>query len=64
MTRENSSIGQLAGRLPPCIVFLLERLDGLTYAEIGKSLQIPARTVERYAAKALAHCFAKAGSSL
>ena len=41
-------------------VFLLHRLDGLTYAEIGKQLAIPARTVERYAAKALAHCFTKA----
>lgn len=45
-------------------VFLLHRLDGLTYAEIGKQLAIPARTVERYAAKALAHCFAKARLNL
>lgn len=44
-------------------VFLLHRLDGMTYAEIGKALQIPTRTVERYAAKALAHCFAKAQDS-
>ena len=41
-------------------VFLLHRIDGMTYAEIGKALQIPTRTVERYSAKALAHCFAKA----
>jgi RNA polymerase sigma factor (sigma-70 family) len=41
-------------------VFLLHRIDGMTYAEIAKALQIPARTVERYAAKALAHCYAKA----
>jgi RNA polymerase sigma factor (sigma-70 family) len=45
-------------------VFLLHRIDGMTYAEIGKALQIPARTVERYAAKALAYCFAKAHDSL
>ncbi len=45
-------------------VFLLHRIDGMTYAEIGKALQIPARTVERYAAKALAHCFAKAQDGL
>jgi RNA polymerase sigma factor (sigma-70 family) len=44
-------------------VFLLHRIDGMTYAEIGKALKIPARTVERYAAKALAHCFAKAQDS-
>lgn len=42
-------------------VLLLHRLDGLTYNEIGKMLQIPALTVERYAAKALTHCFATAG---
>jgi RNA polymerase sigma factor (sigma-70 family) len=44
-------------------VFLLHRIDGMTYTEIGKALQIPARTVERYAAKALAHCFTKAQDS-
>jgi len=45
-------------------VLLLHRFDGLTYAEIGKALNLPTRTVERYAAKALAQCFAEAGSSL
>jgi RNA polymerase sigma factor (sigma-70 family) len=45
-------------------VFLLHRIDGMTYAEIGTALKIPARTVERYAAKALAHCFAKANDSI
>ncbi len=40
-------------------VFLLHRIDGMTYNEIGEALKIPARTIERYAVKALAHCFAK-----
>ncbi|MGX2039187.1 RNA polymerase sigma factor [Methylocaldum sp. MU1018] len=37
-------------------VFLLHRVDGMTHAEIGEALQIPRRTVERYCARALAHC--------
>lgn len=45
-------------------VFLLHRIDGMTYAEIGAALNIPARTVERYAVKALAHCFAKVKDDL
>jgi RNA polymerase sigma factor (sigma-70 family) len=45
-------------------VFLLHRIDGMTYVEIGKALQIPARTVERYAAKALVHCFANVSGDL
>lgn len=40
-------------------VFLLHRFDGMTYNEIGEALKLSARTVERYAVKALAHCFAK-----
>ena len=38
-------------------VFLLNRIDGLTHTEIADALQLPPRTVERYCAKALAHCF-------
>ncbi|WP_333874059.1 RNA polymerase sigma factor [Methylobacter sp.] len=38
-------------------VFLLNRIDGLTHLEIAEALQLPRRTVERYCAKALAHCF-------
>jgi RNA polymerase sigma factor (sigma-70 family) len=38
-------------------VFLLNRVDGLSHKEIAKALQLPQRTVERYCAKALAHCF-------
>lgn len=37
-------------------VFLLHRVDGMPQAEIAASLGIPRRTVERYIAKALAHC--------
>ncbi|MGH8655991.1 MAG: RNA polymerase sigma factor [Gammaproteobacteria bacterium] len=42
-------------------VFLLHRLDGLTHADIAKALRIPKRSVERYAAKALAHCLERTG---
>ena len=45
-------------------ILLLHRFDGLTYAEIGKGLGMPTRTVERYAAKALARCLEQDGNSL
>lgn len=38
-------------------VFLLNRIDGLSHKEIAHALSLPQRTVERYCAKALAHCF-------
>jgi RNA polymerase sigma factor (sigma-70 family) len=38
-------------------VFLLNRVDGLSHKEIAEALAVPQRTVERYCAKALAHCF-------
>lgn len=37
-------------------VFLLHRVDGMTQGDIAIALDIPKRTVERYVAKALAHC--------
>lgn len=37
-------------------VFLLHRVDGVPQAEIAAALGIPRRSVERYIAKALAHC--------
>jgi len=42
-------------------VFLLHRIDGMTHKEIGSALGLPHRTVERYCAKALAHCFEQLG---
>lgn len=37
-------------------VFLLHRVDGVGQGEIALALGLPRRTVERYIAKALAHC--------
>lgn len=37
-------------------VFLLHRVDGIGQGDIALALGIPRRTVERYIAKALAHC--------
>lgn len=39
--------------------FLLHRIDGIPQAEIAKAFNLPRRTVERYCAKALAHCCAR-----
>ncbi|WP_446810634.1 RNA polymerase sigma factor [Methylomonas sp. 2BW1-5-20] len=38
--------------------FLLHRIDGIPQAEIANAFKLPSRTVERYCAKALAHCCA------
>lgn len=37
-------------------VFLLHRVDGMPQGDVASALGIPKRTVERYIAKALAHC--------
>ena len=37
--------------------FVLSRVYGYTYAEIGKALEISPRTVEKHVAKGLAQCF-------
>jgi RNA polymerase sigma factor (sigma-70 family) len=37
-------------------VFLLHRVDGMAQGDVAAALGIPKRTVERYIAKALAHC--------
>lgn len=38
-------------------VFLLAQLEGLTHAEIAANMKISKRTVERYVAEALYHCY-------
>jgi RNA polymerase sigma-70 factor (ECF subfamily) len=40
-------------------VFLLHRVDGMAQGDVAIALGIPKRTVERYVAKALAHCLAR-----
>lgn len=40
-------------------VFLLHRVDGMAQGDVAMALGIPKRTVERYIAKALAHCLAR-----
>jgi RNA polymerase sigma-70 factor (ECF subfamily) len=49
------------GELPEIYrhVFLLHRVDGMTQGDVASALGIPKRTVERYIAKALAHCLAR-----
>ncbi|MBU3697480.1 RNA polymerase sigma factor [Dechloromonas sp.] len=37
-------------------IFLLHRVDGMSQGDVATALGIPKRTVERYIAKALAHC--------
>ena len=46
------------GELPEIYrhVFLLHRVDGMAQGDVATALGIPKRTVERYIAKALAHC--------
>ncbi len=40
-------------------VFLFHRVDGMAQGEIAAAMGIPKRTVERYVARALAHCLKK-----
>jgi RNA polymerase sigma-19 factor, ECF subfamily len=46
------------GQLPPMYraVFVLRKRDGLSYAEIAKSLDLSVHTVKKYLARAVAQC--------
>jgi RNA polymerase sigma-19 factor, ECF subfamily len=46
------------GQLPPMYraVFVLRKRDGLSYAEIGKRLQLSVHTVKKYLSRAVAQC--------
>ena len=37
-------------------IFLLAQLDGLSYVEIGRRLQVSVNTVKKHAVRALTHC--------
>ena len=45
-------------QLPPMYraVFMLRKLDGLSYAEIAKSLELSVHTVKKYLARAVVRC--------
>lgn len=54
-----TAIDQALAGLPLLVknAFLLSQLDGLTYAEIGRSLDVSERTVGRYMTQALRQCY-------
>ncbi|MNW07727.1 putative RNA polymerase sigma factor FecI [compost metagenome] len=37
-------------------IFLLAQLDGLSYVDIGRRLQVSVNTVKKHAVRALTHC--------
>lgn len=41
--------------------FLLHRLDGLSYGEVGKALGVSAKSAQRYVQKAFEHCLRQLG---
>ncbi len=43
----------------PRTAFLMARVDGYSYAEIAKRLQVSESSVKQYLAKSLAHCHAR-----
>jgi RNA polymerase sigma-70 factor (ECF subfamily) len=51
-------IDGLLDELPPKVrdAFLLSQLDGLTYAQIAKQLNVSERSVKRYMVQAMAKC--------
>jgi len=52
-------IAQLLDGLKPTVreAFLLYQLGGLTHAQVALELGVSSRTVERYVASALLHCY-------
>lgn len=57
--QELAVLAGLLGELPPRVAraFLLSRVDGLTYAEIGSELGVSASMVKQYVARAFTHCY-------
>jgi RNA polymerase sigma-70 factor (ECF subfamily) len=57
--QELSALAELLGTLPDRVgrAFLMSRIDGLTYAEIGQKLGVSASMVKQYVARAFAHCY-------
>jgi RNA polymerase sigma-19 factor, ECF subfamily len=56
---ELAALAELLGELPDRVrrAFLLSRVDGLTYAQIGADLGVSASMVKQYVARAFAHCY-------
>ncbi|MFV3129028.1 sigma-70 family RNA polymerase sigma factor [Niveispirillum sp. KHB5.9] len=56
---ELAALARLLEELPPKPrrAFLLNRLDGLSYAEISAELGVSVSMVKQYLARALAHCY-------
>lgn len=52
------AIDEMLADLPESVrrAFLLSRLDGKKYAEIGETLGVSERTVKKYMARAMLHC--------
>lgn len=59
--RQAQGIAQALDELPPPCreAFLLNRLDGLTHAEIAARLGVSSKTVQRHIERALSHCMAR-----
>lgn len=57
--QELAFLGELLGELRPRVrnAFLMSRMDGLTYAEIGMELGVSTSMVKQYVAQAFAHCY-------
>lgn len=47
----------------PRRAFLMSRMDGMTYAQIGAELAVSTSMVKQYVAKAFAHCYVVAHAS-